>query len=263
MPLIAQNYSHNRAGYNPALYAELAKLEAGHFWFQSRNLLILSMLGMYRPNFASLLEIGCGTGFVLGAIAKKWPGSIILGSDSQPEGLEYAALRAPEAKLLLLDAREIPFEKTLEVIGAFDVLEHIQEDELVLQQMQNALQPGGLLLLTVPQHPWLWGRVDELAGHQRRYSALELHQKLEAAGFKILRSTSFVSLPLPLMYLSRVLGSSAEQDPARELKIPGLLNKALKAVLRLELWAIHWGLDLPVGGTRLVVAQTPGKGIRR
>ena len=103
-----------------------------------------------------------------------------------------------------MDARRIPFECEFDVVGAFDVLEHLVEDESALAQMFNAARPGGGLLVTVPQQRYLWSASDEYAMHQRRYSRAELRAKVESAGFQIERITSFNSLLLPLMILSRM-----------------------------------------------------------
>src|SRR5205823_1532466 len=93
-----------------------------------------------------------------------------------------------------------------DAIGAFDVLEHVYEDEAVLRQLYQALKPRGGLLLSVPQHPWLWSPVDDYSHHRRRYIASALAEEVERAGFRILRQTSFVSLLLPVVALSRWRG---------------------------------------------------------
>ena len=64
------------------------------------------------------------------------------------------------------------------MIGAFDVLEHIADDELVLSQMHQAVRKGGGIILTVPQHSFLWSEIDEYSRHVRRYSVSELKLKL-------------------------------------------------------------------------------------
>ena len=64
-----------------------------------------------------------------------------------------------------MDARRIPFEDEFDVIGAFDVLEHIKEDEQVLVQMHRAVKSGGGIMLTVPQHMFLWSEQDVQAHH--------------------------------------------------------------------------------------------------
>jgi SAM-dependent methyltransferase len=159
-----------------------------------------------------------------------------------------------------MDARHIPHESELDAIGAFDVLEHIEEDEAVLQQIFKALKPGGMVYITVPQHRWLWSAVDEYACHVRRYDADELHQKVCGAGFEIIRSTSFVSTLLPAMYLSRLLKRNkmnVSMDAMAELRINPIFNKLFEWLLNFELVLVRVGVSLPAGGSRLVVARKP------
>lgn len=244
------------AGFQAELLAQLAALEEGHFWFLARNRLIIHALGSHCPDLQSFLEIGCGTGFVLQGIARAFPEARLHGSEISAAGLSHCAPRVPEAELMQMDARSIPFLEEFDAIGAFDVLEHIREDEQVLGQVCRALKPGGLFLLTVPQHQWLWSRVDESAGHVRRYQARELHAKLGAAGFRLRRSTSFVSLLLPLMLASRyTAGWKKNLHALDELRLSPLVNRALRGVMALELMLLRKGLDFPAGGSRLVVAQ--------
>lgn len=162
------------------------------------------MLNKYSPKFSTFLEIGCGKGYVLADVAKSFPEANIFGSEIFVQGLSFAKERVPGANLMQMDARNIPFANEFDVIGAFDVLEHIAEDELVIQQVYGALSPDGLFILSVPQHMWLWSPTDEQACHVRRYTNKDLKHKLERAGFKILRSTSFVSFLLPAMLLARL-----------------------------------------------------------
>lgn len=119
-------------------------------------------------------------------------------------GLSIASARLPTANLIQVDARRVPYIDEFDAIGAFDVLEHINEDKLVLKQIYRALKLHGVMLLTVPQHPWLWSSVDEHACHVRRYTAEELHRKVVTAGFQILRTSSFVTAILPAMIISRL-----------------------------------------------------------
>jgi SAM-dependent methyltransferase len=156
-----------------------------------------------------------------------------------------------------MDARDIPFEDEFDVIGAFDVLEHIAEDERVLSEMYRAVRPEGGVILTVPQHAFLWSQADEHACHIRRYNARDLKQKVEQAGFTLVRATSFVSLLLPLMMASRLRRSvpDTDYDPLAELKIGGLINEFVVNILGLERTLIRTGLSFPAGGSLLVVAR--------
>jgi SAM-dependent methyltransferase len=249
-----------KIGFKAHYFKELAELEAKNFWFCARNKLILWALQKYSPRLTSFLEIGCGTGFVTQAVSKLFPAARLVGSEYLEEGLVYARQRVPEAEFTQMDARDIPFESELDAIGAFDVLEHIEEDEVVLQQIWKALKPSGIVFITVPQHRWLWSAVDEYACHVRRYGTQELHQKVGNAGFEIIRSTSFVSALLPAMYLSRLLQknkTNMSMDDVAGLRVNPILNKFLERLLEGELALIRVGVILPVGGSRLLVARKP------
>jgi 2-polyprenyl-3-methyl-5-hydroxy-6-metoxy-1,4-benzoquinol methylase len=159
-----------------------------------------------------------------------------------------------------MDARFIPYESELDAIGAFDVLEHIEEDEVVLEQIYKALKPGGIVFITVPQHRWLWSIVDEYACHVRRYVANELHNKARKTGFDIIRSTSFVSTLLPAMFLSRFFQRGKKNmniDEMAELRINPILNKIFEWFLGFELALIRIGISLPIRGSRLLIARKP------
>lgn len=250
--------AYEGGGFKSDYFSDLAKLEEANFWFRSRNQLILWAIEKYAPDFQSLLEIGCGTAYVLSGVSKKFPDSTLSGSEIFLAGLDFAAARLPCVKFMQMDARAIPFENEFDVVGAFDVVEHIKEDVHVLSQIHASLKPEGLLVLTVPQHAWLWSAADDYACHERRYAAAELHVKIKNAGFQLLRSTSFVTALLPAMMISRFVQrrTSIENfDASAELKISPWLNHLFWRVLSLERKLIQKGLDFPVGGSRLIVAK--------
>lgn len=146
-------------------------------------------------------------------------------------------------------------KECFDVIGAFDVLEHIDEDEKVLANLTHAIVPGGVLLITVPQHRWLWSAMDEYACHVRRYTRDELVSKVGRAGMEVEYVSSFVSLLLPLMWLSRLRVKQATVDPMSEFKIPSWLNAGLEAVMRVEGHLLRAGVRFPFGGSLLLVAR--------
>jgi SAM-dependent methyltransferase len=256
-PLYAPDFAKGGGGFKSSYFPELARLEAQNFWFRSRNQLIVWALKEYCKDFQSFLEVGCGTGFVLSGVAQAFPAATLLGSEIFTAGLGYAAARLPSVNFIQMDARNIPYRDEFDVIGAFDVLEHIEDDVTVLREVRAALKENGFLFITVPQHGWLWSPVDEYACHVRRYSASELHTKLETVGFEIVRTTSFVSMLLPAMLLSRVKHRHAQSniDPANELKLSRGLNAFLYKVMQAEIELISSGINLPIGGSRLVVAM--------
>jgi SAM-dependent methyltransferase len=242
---------------DPGSFDHLPAAEERSFWFRSRNELVFWALGSYFPKSRSMLEVGCGTGFVLAGLHRRFPELALSGGELFAAGLDTAATRVPAATLYQLDARRIPFEREFDVIGAFDVLEHVEEDEVVLGEMSRALKPGGGVLLTVPQHPRLWSDVDDFSRHRRRYGAAELRAKLERAGFEMARLTSSVTLLLPAMAASRLRQRRGLErfDPLAEYRHRPLVDSALGWVMGLERSLIRVGLPLPAGGSLLAVAR--------
>jgi SAM-dependent methyltransferase len=248
--------AENNAGFSPEYFADLATFEDGHFWFESRNRLLMWALQQYFPTMRSALEVGCGTGFVLKAMAERFTQVTFAGSEVFREGLTFAAQRAPSAELLQMDARRVPFQSEFDVIGAFDVLEHIDQDDEVLREMYGAIKPGGGIILTVPQHPWLWSDTDVYAHHERRYSRRELKSKAESAGFRVVYITSFVSILLPVLIISRYRFKRAQSFRSEmETNIHPVVNRVLMAALTVERSLLKRGLSLPAGGSLLLVAK--------
>jgi SAM-dependent methyltransferase len=248
-------------GYDPAWYEELACLEADNFWFVARNHLIHFLAKRYLPVHGNYLEVGCGTGFVLRMLQESFPDWRVCATEAQPEGIEFARKRVTtDVSFLQMDACSIPFRNEFDVIGAFDVVEHISDDVAAISQIYSALKPGGYFILSVPQHMFLWSKYDEAGCHFRRYSSAEIESKLSAAGFAIVASTSFNSLLLPLMMLSRSMkknDADRQVDVLEELRLSPILNFGLSVVLKIELMLIRLGVSFPVGGSRMVVAHKP------
>jgi SAM-dependent methyltransferase len=248
--------------FDTAFFEQLAAIEPGNYWFEARNDLLVWALRRYFPAARNFLEIGCGTGFVLSAIRRALPALSLSGAEVHTEGLAYAGRRAPGSVLFQMDARHIPFAEEFDVIGAFDVLEHIEDADAVVVQMFRATRPGGGVLLTVPQHPFLWSPLDVHVGHKRRYRRRELLETVRRAGFEVLRATSFSSLLLPGLFVSRLtrrVGRRAD-DRLPELRVGPMANAVLATALGLERRLIARGISFPWGGSLLVVA---GKRARR
>jgi 2-polyprenyl-3-methyl-5-hydroxy-6-metoxy-1,4-benzoquinol methylase len=238
-----------------AAFERLFVRESTHWWFVKRNELILWALHRFSPAFNSFLEIGCGTGFVLQAVHHQYPNALLTGTDFFSEGLAFAQQRLPNVQMMQLDAQTMNDEQKYDVIGAFDVLEHIPDDQLALQNCARALTPNGMLFISVPQHMWLWSYVDTYAEHRRRYTEDELCQKVRRAGLQVVYTTSFVSLLVPLMLIMRKRVSAETYNPDAEFDVSPLLNTILKSIMHIELWLIRLGIRFPIGGSRFLVAQ--------
>lgn len=241
--------------YGAEGFEVLSAHESGHFWFLARTALLRHCLKKYFADFTSILDVGCGTGFVLSKISSDFPHARLHGSDIFAEALNMAAAKSPQCAFMQMDARKIPYREEFDVITACDVLEHIDEDGAALDGFYRALRPGGGVILTVPQHPGLWSGADAAASHVRRYKTQELSGKVKKAGFQILLNTSFVSLLLPALIFSRLRAKGAANPQGGELEISPGLNRFLAKIMQIERWLILRGLRLPAGGSRLVVAK--------
>jgi 2-polyprenyl-3-methyl-5-hydroxy-6-metoxy-1,4-benzoquinol methylase len=236
-------------------FKELHELEKGHFWFESRNRIINHFIHKYlgHENNRKILEVGCGTGFVLENMAQENPGFEFEGTELYLEGLRFARSRSPSMNFFQSDARNLPFKDEYDAICAFDVIEHIEEDIDTLKSIHNSLKPGGYVFISVPQHMWLWSKQDEFACHKRRYTRKELKQKLIECGFAPKFMTSFVSTLLPLMFLNRLKNSNPTKMD--EFKISKGSNQILTLGMKCDEILIKAGISLPVGGSLFVVAQ--------
>jgi SAM-dependent methyltransferase len=266
IPMFAPELADTESGFDPADFAVLASVEREHFWFEPRNRLITSLIIRYFPTATRLLEVGCGTGMVLSAIAELRPWRRLVGSELHPAGLVEARRRLGDrARFVQMDARVIPSRNAFDVAGAFDVIEHVVEDEKVLIAMRDAIVPGGGIILAVPQHPSLWSDVDERAHHVRRYCRGELEEKLESVGMKVVFSGSYTVLLFPLMAMNRILrGRKRRSEKAAEsrevgrlrmeFRLPRILNMLARAQLQAEVSMTLAGMRFPFGGSRVVVA---------
>jgi SAM-dependent methyltransferase len=255
-------------GYDPAFFDQLARIEDRHFWFRARNRLIFELArrisSTLTPGYR-VLEVGCGTGNVLRMLRKACPDGMIVGLELWFDGLRHARRRS--AGLLVQgDVRNCPFGKPFELVGLFDVLEHVQDDRETLASVWKLLAPGGRLLLTVPAHQFLWSYFDEAAHHCRRYSVEDIRQKLTGAEFQVEFLSQFMTCIFPLVWVFRKmrgLRKQSDSDSARsrasdDFWLVPIVNPILTALLTVEARWVARGHHLPIGTSLVVVARRPG-----
>jgi SAM-dependent methyltransferase len=256
-PAFAPAIASNDEGFDPSRYAYLSGVQRENFWFQSRSRLIAWALSRFFPTAASLLEIGCGSGAVLQHLRSACPSiGRLAGSEVNVAGLAFAQRNVGDGvELYQMDARRIPFRSEFDVVGCFDVLEHIRDHEEAVSSIRPALKTNGGLLVTVPQHAWLWSRHDEIARHERRYTRPDLINLLTACGFQVTYHTSFVTLLLPVMMLSRLRERRGDAAESEGLRVGKVANRLFGMVMSLERAIIAGGGRLPVGGSLFAVAR--------
>ncbi len=250
------------ADYPPEHHDRLFDLEEAHFWFRARNRIVQGLVRRYLGNRpARFLELGVGTGYMLAGLSR-FSNLELVGAELYVNALKYARQRLPRVEFIQLDAVRMPFENEFDAVGAFDTLEHIEEDARVIRNVGRALKPGGRFFITVPQHPWLWSTQDDAAFHKRRYTRRGLCEKLRNAGFEIDYTGSFICALFPLLVASRRrMKPQASQEPAeynwKELQLHPWINAVSGALTRLDEWMIRLGLRVPFGGTLVAVARKP------
>jgi SAM-dependent methyltransferase len=259
-----QAASTSEGGYDPAFFDRLALIEDEHFWFRARNRLIFKLTRKLTSSFDRgnvVLEVGCGTGNVLRVLKKACPSCMVAGIELWRDGLIHARRRS-DAALVQADVQDWPFGRQADLIGMFDVLEHIPADRETLVALRERLVPGGRLLLTVPAHQSLWSYFDEAAKHCRRYSPDEIRQRLVEAGFEVEFLSQFMACIFPLVWIVRKLrgiggrtGVTAQAQANDEFRIVPAVNWILAALLTLESAWVARGHRLPIGTSLVVVAR--------
>jgi SAM-dependent methyltransferase len=252
----------------PLDFAELFAAEDRHFWFRRRVAVIgkvIARLVADLPPGYRVLEVGCGTGQVLRELERICHRGEVTGLDRFEEGLHFARGRT-RCRLVKADLNHLPPDRPFDLIGMFDVLEHLPDDGSVLRGLHAALRPSGHLILTVPAHPRLWSYSDVYAQHYRRYAPAHLERVLRESGFEVPYRTQFMSALYPLLWFGRrwaalkasirPAGTSAERELfLQELRPPGWLNRVMGALLRWEEPAVARGWRIPMGTSLLAVAQ--------
>lgn len=217
-----------------AVYDRMDELEANHWWFAARRDIIRAIIQRLIPltNEARILEAGCGTGGNLAMLAEY----------GRLDAFEYdeAAREASERKSGL----EIPFgalpdqipfgDTTYDLIGLFDVLEHIEDDQPALEALGNRLTPNGRILVTVPAFPWLWSKHDERHHHFRRYTKASLSKVAKAAGLNVERSFYFNGFLFPVAVAARGVKAILRRDIPDDALPSPFMNKALYRVFATE-----------------------------
>ena len=239
--------------------------EESSFWVRSRNRLFKKIVydHVATTGKTKFLEIGCGTGNFIEQIVGN-ENLNVTGSEIYLKGLQYAKKNLPQVDFIQFDITQGTVGEEFDVIVAFDVIEHIEDDAVALQNVNKMLVKGGAFIMTVPQHMFLWSKLDEIVKHKRRYSRRELLAKLKSSGFDISYTTSFLFVLFPLMLISRLLDKGRGKQPQsdeleleleRRVKFPSALNWFFDLFMRIDEVLIRMGLSLPFGGTLVVVAR--------
>jgi 2-polyprenyl-3-methyl-5-hydroxy-6-metoxy-1,4-benzoquinol methylase len=225
-PEITEDHQDYRSEGLDAVYQQ----ERLHPWFRHRVNIIRGAFRHFAARTEDILEVGAGTGYTARALLEDGYRNLSVG-EIHKNGLFYAKQYGLK-RLYQFDLRSSPFREHFDVVGLFDVLEHIADDGLAVKNLHKMLRPGGRVILTVPAHRWLWGRIDELSSHHRRYNRQSLASLLRAGGFEVLKSRYFFTALVPALLVRSYLSRNARWETIESES--GLTNSPLgNLVLRL------------------------------
>lgn len=235
------------------------ELEDWHWWFRGRRRVLESMLRRKLDGTAPqrILSVGCGP-----AEGLQWltsfanPGGKVVGLDVEP----LHARSSENIQFVVGSLECAPLEdRSFDAVLALDVLEHLDDDGAGLREVARLLKPGGLLLITVPGMPSLWGGQDLISEHRRRYTKRSLRRLFESSGLSDYRITYFNTLLFPLVAAvrwSRRLRRKAQQPVSDfDNHRPGTLNEILALVFSSERFLIDRA-PLPIGVSLLATCRT-------
>ncbi len=240
-------------------YEEYAQIEATHWWFKGRRTIFDTVLrGLDLPEKGLLLDLGCGTGANLN----------FLSSYGQAIGLDWGATAARYARertsvpVLRGDVTALPFRtNSVDLITAFDLIEHIDDDRACAAELARVCKPGGFVMVTVPAYAWMWGRQDTINHHKRRYRGSDLVRLFTDRGMEIRKFTYLNTLLFPAVAAVRLLRRLVPEKNGElvsdfTMTKPGRINDLLGKLFGAESKLIkHW--NLPVGVSLLCVARKP------
>ena len=224
-----------------------------YWWYRARADLLRTVLEPYVGAPQRLLDVGSADGPSVGWLTA--PQKISL--DLDPRGL-----RPPEG--VCGSVLALPFaDDSFEVVGAFDVVEHCDPENVALGELRRVLRPGGRLLLSVPAYQWAWSDHDVANGHVRRYTRPRAVSAVAGAGFEVLRATYGFTAVFPAFVAERAVRTvrhrrvpARDGEPADVVDVPPVgphLERLLLGLCRWDrrLLARH---DLPFGSSVFLAA---------
>ncbi len=236
------------------IYDRIRELESDHWWFVGRRKVLRRLLRRLGPPAgARILEVGCGAG---GNVPLLREFGAVAALEPDDESRAYASERLGLAIDTGLLPDGLPYEpESFDLVCAFDVVEHVDDDAGSVRALARLVKPGGAILTTVPAYPWMWSHHDVLHHHKRRYLLPAYRALFDEAGLTVETATYFNTLLFPLAAVQRTAKRLLGDNSADDAMPPAWLNKALAGVFSLEAPVLGAGAGLPFGLSIAVIAR--------
>jgi SAM-dependent methyltransferase len=239
-----------------ALYEEFAAVEREHWWFQGRRAIVADVLERWLPPPPlRILDIGCGTGEMLDMLTHFGD---VLAMDSSPAAVAFCHERFGTTAEVVQGyvPDDLPTGELFDVVSAFDVIEHLDDDRVALRRLRSLTAPGGMIVVTVPAFQFLWSAHDVRNHHRRRYTRPELRARLLEAGYEVPLISYFNTFLFPPAALGRLLQRLRRVDhtPATFSLPSSPANAGLKRVFAAERFVLRRG-RFPFGVSILAIGR--------
>jgi SAM-dependent methyltransferase len=236
------------------VYQQMAELDERHWWYRGRREVVAALIrrAVHPPGGAAILEIGCGTGHnfkMLGEFG--YVEALELDDEARAIAEQRLGRSIMSAPLPTLEG--VP-EHHYDLIGAFDVIEHIDDDAASIASIAKRLKPGGKFMMTVPAHQWMWTAHDTVNHHKRRYSKRGLRDLISNSPLRLDALGYFNSLLFPLAVAERLTSKALGKEKADLTLPPRPLNAALERAFAAERHLVG-RLPLPPGLSLFAVAS--------
>jgi SAM-dependent methyltransferase len=236
------------------VYQQMAELDERHWWYRARREILAALIrrAIRPPAGARILEIGCGTGHNLSMLGEF--GHVdALELDDEARSFAEKRLGRSVMSAPLPELAGVP-DRHYDLIGAFDVIEHIDDDRAAIASIAARLKSGGKFFMTVPAHQWMWSAHDAVNHHKRRYSKGALRRLIEGSPLKLEQLSYFNSLLFPIAVAERLSSRLRGRDSADLTLPPAPLNAALERTFAAERHLVG-RLPLPPGLSLFAVAS--------
>lgn len=236
----------------------MAEREQTYWWHLGRLRIIQTYVQLLRGGKKQLkiLNVGCGTGGTIDMLEQFGPTTNV---DISDEAIKFMEQRGYKG-IVKVDDIGLPFkDKSFDMVGAFDVLEHIEKDVEALKEWKRVIRDDGAILITVPAYQWLWSDHDVSLHHKRRYTIKRLETTAKQAGLKLDKRSYAIVFSLPLVVGFRLLNKALRRKTTSEtsyVDVPDWANSLFSRLLYTEAKA-HRAVSLPAGTSVIAVLRKP------